>query len=101
MPLYRYWNGKDHFYTTNKDEIGTTVEGEKGKHNYTCEGIAGYVMTEGGEPGKNIPVYRYWGNNDHFYATSSEEIGTITPGETGKYGYQSEGIAFYLEMKET
>ena len=23
-PLYRYFNGKDHFYTTSPDEIGTT-----------------------------------------------------------------------------
>lgn len=25
VPLYRYWNGKDHFYTTNDKEIGTTM----------------------------------------------------------------------------
>jgi hypothetical protein len=27
VPLYRYYNGKDHFYTTNSAEIGTKTPG--------------------------------------------------------------------------
>ena len=42
-PLYRYWNGKDHFYTTNAAETGTTTHGARGKHGYTFEGITCYV----------------------------------------------------------
>ena len=43
-PVYRYWNGKEHFYTMNKDEIGVTVAGQKGRHGYTSEGIAFYAV---------------------------------------------------------
>ncbi len=39
-PLYRYFNGKDHFYTMSPREIGTTKRGKKGKHGYRSEGVA-------------------------------------------------------------
>ena len=42
-PLYRYWNGHDHFYTTNPHEIGTITRGRKGRGGYTSEGVACYV----------------------------------------------------------
>ena len=87
VPLYRYWNGKDHFYTTNAHEIGTDVYGVKGKYGYTCEGIAGYV------PSKGTPLYRYWNGTDHFYTTNAQEIGTTTYGLKGHHGYTCEGIA--------
>lgn len=45
VPFYRYWNGVEHFYTSNVDEIGATVAGEKGRHGYTCEGIAFYAQS--------------------------------------------------------
>ena len=41
---------------------------------------------------------RYWsGGNviDHLYTTNAAEIGTTTRGQTGAYGYVSEGIAGY------
>jgi len=40
-----------------------------------------------------VPLYRYWGNNDHLYTTNSDEIGTTTYGEIGHYNYKSEGVA--------
>jgi len=43
VPFYRYYNGKDHFYTTDKNEIGTTKKGATGKQNYKFEGIEGYI----------------------------------------------------------
>jgi ubiquitin C len=45
IPVYRYFNGasKDHFYTTNAAEIGTTQQGAVGNHGYTSEGILGYA----------------------------------------------------------
>lgn len=45
IPLYRYYNGVDHFYTTNAQEIGTTTVGAVGKYNYRSEGIACYVWS--------------------------------------------------------
>ena len=46
IPLYRYYNGgsNDHFYTTDAEEIGTTVSGTVGKGGYTSEGIVCYVL---------------------------------------------------------
>jgi len=43
-----------------------------------------------------IPLFRIFGNSEHFYTINSDEIGTTTPGVTGNYGYISEGIACYL-----
>jgi len=40
-----------------------------------------------------VPLYRYWGSNDHFYTTDADEIGTTTYGEIGHYNYKSEGVA--------
>ncbi len=96
VPLYRYWNGNDHFYTTNIDEIGTSTPGVTGKHGYKSEGIAGYCFPNAALG--TIPLYRYWRPNgsDHFYTTNSGEIGTTTPGQLGKYGYKSEGVACYV-----
>nr|WP_231503762.1 hypothetical protein [Paenibacillus sp. 1-18] len=37
MPLYRYYNGTDHFYTTDFNELGN------GRSGYSLEGIAGYI----------------------------------------------------------
>ena len=49
VPLYRYYNGNigDHFYTTNAQEIGTTVPGVTGKYGYKSEGVACYVFQYG------------------------------------------------------
>ncbi|CAF3936813.1 unnamed protein product, partial [Rotaria sp. Silwood1] len=35
----------------------------------------------------------YVGGSTHFYTTSADEIGTITPGAVGKHGYVFEGVA--------
>eukprot|EP01084_Bolivina_argentea_P257208 433277_1 len=94
IPLYRYFNGKEHFYTTNAHEIGTDVTGVTGKHGYKSEGIAGYVSSLQGV--NMIPFYRYFNGKEHFYTSNTQEIGTITPGLKGHYGYTSEGIACYV-----
>ena len=88
-PVYRYWNGVEHFYTTNAFEIGTDVVGVKGKFGYVCEGILGYA------PAAGTAIYRYWNGKEHFYTSNAQEIGTVTQGLKGKYGYVSEGIGFY------
>ena len=98
VPLYRYYKEGcgDHFYTTNSQEIGTTSQGQIGKHGYKYEGIAGYCYSTPTED--TVPLYRYWQPNtaDHFYTTNSAAIGTTTDGQIGKYGYKSEGIACYV-----
>jgi len=43
VPLLRYNNGKEHFYTTNGSEIGTVICGQTGKGGYTCEHGEGFV----------------------------------------------------------
>jgi len=85
VPFYRYWSGRDHFYTININEIGTAVPGKKGKAGYTSEGIEGYCYPDKVEG--SIPLYRYFGNGDHFYATDANEIGTTTPGKIGNSNY--------------
>jgi len=90
IPLYRYYNGKEHFYTTDGDEIGVTEAGKTGKFNYKCEGVVGYV-----KEADDQPVYRYFNGTEHFYTTSEDEIGTTIEGETGKGGYKFEKVAFY------
>jgi hypothetical protein len=96
-PFYRYFSEAthDHFYTANAGEIGKTHVGEVGNHGYKCEGILGYI-SKTQFPGA-VPVYRYWQGQEHnhFYTTKADEIGTTHVGETGKFGYKSEGIAGY------
>eukprot|EP01084_Bolivina_argentea_P161127 280513_1 len=100
IPFYRYWKGSsaDHFYTTNEEEIGTTTAGETGKYEYQSEGMVGRLAEDDATGPKVVNLYRYWnaGISDHFYTTNVDEIGTITSGETGQYGYQSEGISCYI-----
>lgn len=88
VPLIRYWNDVDHFYTINPDEIG------KGNYGYLYEQLAGYCYSY---PMTGwVPLYRYFKGYDHFYTTNPKEIGTTTPGQTGNHGYQFEQIACYI-----
>jgi hypothetical protein len=94
IPLYRYWNGIEHFYTTNGLEIGTATAGTSGNHGFTCEGIQCYVNQS--QASGTIPLYRYWNGTEHFYTTYANEIGTTTTGTLGNYGYTCEGIQCYV-----
>ena len=60
--------------------------GIKGKYGYASEGVAGYCFSN--QKAGTIPLYRHYGNGDHFYTT--------TAGSMGHYGYKSEGIACYV-----
>jgi len=98
IPFYRYWSAgaKDHFYTTNAGEIGTTTPGQTGNNGYTFEGVLGYVSPNPFHGG--VPVYRYWqpGTHDHLYSTNVGEVGKTNTGEVGNHGYTVEGIAGYV-----
>ena len=86
-PFHRYWNGKEHFYTTNGGEIGTVTVGATGSGGYNYEGNAGTISLV---PGTSlVPLFRYY-NGEHFYTTAPSEVGTITPG-----GYRLQGILGY------
>ena len=50
VPLYRYWklSVRDHLYTTNAAEIGTTTRGRVGRHGYRSQGVACYIIPYNG-----------------------------------------------------
>ena len=98
--MYRYWNSilGDHFYTTNSNEIGTTIPGET-KKGYKSEGIQCLIFKT--QVPDSQPLLRYWNEDigDHFYTLSASEIGTTVLGEVGKFGYKFEGTAGYCFPK--
>eukprot|EP01124_Arcella_intermedia_P004696 TRINITY_DN12683_c0_g1_i1.p1 TRINITY_DN12683_c0_g1~~TRINITY_DN12683_c0_g1_i1.p1 ORF type:complete len:288 (-),score=43.89 TRINITY_DN12683_c0_g1_i1:58-921(-) len=100
LPVHEYYNArmKDHFYTTDPTEIGTTTPGDVGKFGYVCKGSVGYIVKSKGSCGLLVAVYRYFSDKsgDHFYTTSVDEIGTTTVGHVGKHGYTCEGILGYV-----
>ena len=81
-PLYRYYNGAEHFYTTSFSELGN------GKDGYSFEGVQCHVYTS--SQSGTTPLYRYYNGTEHFYTTSFDELGS------GKSGYSLEGIQCYV-----
>ena len=82
VPLYRWWNGKDHFYT------GQSLSFRN--HGYTSGGVAGYCFP-GDLGSRTIPLYRWYHGgrcNNHFYTTS------YTEGR--RSGYKYEGVVCYV-----
>jgi len=100
--VWRYYHGaqKNHFYTTNEKEIGTTVNGAVGNHGYVCEGHCFHIFTH--HHHGLVPVYRYYqeANHDHFYTNNAGEIGTTEVGRTGNHGYKCEGVLGYVSPTE-
>lgn len=71
IPVYRFYNGRNHFYSTNYNE---------GVNNgYSYEGILGYSAMGG----SGIPVavrrFYYAAKNDHFYTLSNPAVDTNNP----------------------
>jgi hypothetical protein len=87
VPLYRAWNGKDHFYTANKSEYDGLPQ------KYQREGVACYVAPSQLEA--HVPLHRlYKGHkDDHFYTTSTIEKNNAVQ----RLGYVDEGIAGYVQ----
>jgi len=90
-PLYRSWNGKDHFYTANKSEYNGLPK------KYKREGIACYIAKK--KIAGHVPLYRlYKGKkvDDHFYTTSAPERDRAVKFHSYKY----EGVAGYVTQTE-
>ncbi len=66
IPFYRYFNGKDHYYTTNFRELGTGAGG------YRYEGVECKVFNR--RVSGTVPFYQYKSPaGDHFYTTNRRE----------------------------
>jgi len=100
--VHRYWkeDSKDHFYTTNAGEIGTTQVGAAGNHGYKYEGESFSVFNH--HHAGLVPVYRYYKDDfhDHFYTANAAEIGTTHTGQAGNHGYKCEGVLGYVSPVE-
>lgn len=81
--LYRYWNGFNHFYTTDPNEIGS------GRNGYKIEFQGGAEIANQHYTG-TVPLYRYYNGSDHFYTTNYNELGA------GRNGYVLERIEGYI-----
>jgi hypothetical protein len=97
IPIYRYWHEgtKDHFYTINAGEIGTTTVGQTGNHGYKYEGVVGFAYPADHQV---VVVHPYWheAHHDHFYTTNGAEIGTTEKGHVGNHGYKCDGTIFNI-----
>lgn len=84
IPLYRCWNGRVHWYTTNEDERNSWLAG-----GFSDEGITCYISPV---PLPNtVPLYKCMLYNDIYYATSSAERDAVI----SKYGFSCTGIEGY------
>jgi len=85
VPLYRCWNGRVHWYTTNVDERNSWLAG-----GFSDEGITCYISPV---PLPNtVPLYKCMLYNDMYYATSSAERDAVI----SKYGFSYIGIEGYV-----
>jgi hypothetical protein len=83
-PLYRFYNGRNHFYTTSRDA--------EGDPSYSLEGVLGYIYSS---RGPNLtPLYRAFNptTGDHLYTIGRQEYRQATQ----EGGYEREGIAGYV-----
>jgi hypothetical protein len=91
VPIYRAWNGSDHFYTSSESEYnGLPVS-------YQREGISCYIG--GAMLPAHVPLFRLYkaAIDDHFYCISVVERNNAV--STFKYTY--EGIVGYVLPSES
>lgn len=90
IPLHRYFNGMDHYFSTS-----FMANGQNG---YTYEGIAGYVLKYGSAG--TLPFLRYDQSNyvSHFYTTNYFELGS---GCCGWVAMGNEGYLFQTAQPGT
>jgi|SRR5579863_967836 len=85
-PLYRLYDGTDHFYTTSVEEIERAFA-----QGYRSEGQIGFVLSS--QESNTVPLYRlrHPQTGDHFYTISGAEATAST-----KVGFVREGIVGYV-----
>jgi hypothetical protein len=85
-PLYRLYDGTDHFYTTSIEEIERAFA-----QGYRSEGRIGFVFSS--QESNTVPLYRlrHPQTGDHFYTISGAEATAST-----KVGFVREGIVGYV-----
>jgi len=86
IPLYRTWNGKDHFYTISQTEYNGLPS------SYNREGIECYVYDPGlPQPSDHLPLFRLYKYDDHFYTILLTEVASAQNSgyslESSNYGY--------------
>jgi hypothetical protein len=86
-PLYRFFNGRDHFYDNNSGTPG----------GYTAEGVAGYMhdkqtfdLNDAARTTALYRIYNPW-TGDHFYTDNKAERDGVL-----NSGYRDEGIVGYV-----
>jgi len=84
IPLYRTWNGKVHWYTSNKAERDTWLAS-----GFSDEGITCYISPVP-LPGL-VPLYKCMLYGDMYYATSAAERDAVV----STYGFSFVGIEGY------
>ncbi len=84
IPIYRAWNGSDHFYTSSDNEYSGLPRG------YNKEGVRFYLS--GSVNANHVPFYRLYQPNadDHMYTTSASERDNARA-----HGWRYEGIIGY------
>lgn len=87
LPMYRLYNGTDHFYTRSLGERDSAV-----RAGWRYEGIAFYFYAS--QKDGTIPLYRLYhsANTDHFYTTDKSEKDSAVK----IHGYRYEGIEGYV-----
>ncbi len=84
--LYRLYNGTDHFYTVDREEVQRAIIG-----GYGFEEVLGSVATR--QLKGTLPLFRLWNGRDHFYTTDIVERGRA---ESPSVGYHFENIVGYV-----
>jgi hypothetical protein len=92
VPLYRMWNVRtlDHYLTVNKDSIFKPDSPADDNNGWKSEGIEAFVYPY--RQDGTLPLYRYYNAEikDHFYTTSSGDLGF------GKAGYTFQGVTAFI-----
>ena len=86
VPLYRYWNGIDHFYQIN-------YEANEIPGGWKYEGIACYVLSQ--PVNNSIPLHQYLYEWYHYYAPEY-----LPNGIDGKWKYETIACYVYNTPKE-
>lgn len=94
LPLYKYFNGKDHLYTTSDAEIGTTTHGAEGNNGYKFEAIVGYCLPS--QTCGATYLFRYYNGIDHLYTASAIDVGATVPGAIGGPNYRFQGVPCFV-----